>query len=65
MVVTIDTPAGALRAVGNPIKIAGATTAYAPPPLLGEHDPGDVWGPAAAGRPIPESETTRTEGSAS
>jgi crotonobetainyl-CoA:carnitine CoA-transferase CaiB-like acyl-CoA transferase len=38
MVVTIDTPAGPLRAVGNPIKIAGETTAYAPPPLLGEHN---------------------------
>ncbi len=38
MVVTIETPAGPLRAVGNPIKIAGETTAYAPPPLLGEHN---------------------------
>ncbi len=39
MVVTIDTPAGPLRAIGNPIKIPGETTTYAAPPLLGEHDP--------------------------
>jgi len=38
MAVTIDTPAGPLRVVGNPIKITGETTAYAPPPLLGEHN---------------------------
>lgn len=38
MIVAIDTPAGALRVVGNPIKIAGETTTYAPPPLLGEHN---------------------------
>ena len=38
MVVTIETPAGPLRAIGNPIKIAGETTTYAPPPLLGEHN---------------------------
>jgi crotonobetainyl-CoA:carnitine CoA-transferase CaiB-like acyl-CoA transferase len=38
MIVTIDTPAGPLRVVGNPIKIAGETTTYAPPPLLGEHN---------------------------
>lgn len=55
MVVTIDTPAGPLRAVGNPIKIAGQTTAYAPPPLLGEHDPGDVWGLTSGGAPPPQA----------
>lgn len=38
MMVSIDTPAGPLRVVGNPIKIAGETTTYAPPPLLGEHN---------------------------
>ncbi len=38
MMVAIDTPAGPLRVVGNPIKIAGETTTYAPPPLLGEHN---------------------------
>ncbi len=38
MVVSIETPAGPLRAIGNPIKIVGETTAYAPPPLLGEHN---------------------------
>ncbi len=27
-----------LRAIGNPIRIAGAATAYGPPPCLGEHD---------------------------
>jgi len=48
MVVTIDTPAGPIRAVGNPIKIAGEPTSYGPPPLLGEHSP--VPGLARAGR---------------
>ncbi len=38
MVVTLDTPAGLLRAVGNPVKIVGQPTVYAPPPLLGEHN---------------------------
>ncbi|MFI5281198.1 MAG: CaiB/BaiF CoA transferase family protein [Gemmatimonadales bacterium] len=38
MIVAIDTPAGPLRVIGNPIKIAGETTTYAPPPLLGEHN---------------------------
>jgi CoA:oxalate CoA-transferase len=37
MVVTIETPDGPLRVVGNPVKIVGQETAYAPPPLLGEH----------------------------
>ena len=38
MVVALETPAGLLRAVGNPIKIDGQATAYAVPPLLGEHN---------------------------
>jgi crotonobetainyl-CoA:carnitine CoA-transferase CaiB-like acyl-CoA transferase len=37
MVVTVNTPHGPLRMVGNPIKLQSATTLYAPPPLLGEH----------------------------
>jgi crotonobetainyl-CoA:carnitine CoA-transferase CaiB-like acyl-CoA transferase len=48
MVVTIPTPAGPLRAVGNPIKIAGEATAYAPPPLLGEHTGALVGSPRAS-----------------
>jgi CoA:oxalate CoA-transferase len=38
MVVTIETADGPLRVVGNPVRIAGQETAYAPPPLLGEHN---------------------------
>ncbi len=38
MVVALETPAGLLKAVGNPIKIDGQATAYALPPLLGEHN---------------------------
>jgi len=38
MVVTIPTPEGALRVVGNPIKCDGHETPYRPPPLLGEHN---------------------------
>jgi crotonobetainyl-CoA:carnitine CoA-transferase CaiB-like acyl-CoA transferase len=38
MIAAIDTPAGPLRVVGNPIKIAGETTTYTAPPLLGEHN---------------------------
>jgi crotonobetainyl-CoA:carnitine CoA-transferase CaiB-like acyl-CoA transferase len=37
MVVAIDAGAHTLRAVGNPIRIHGHETRYAPPPLLGEH----------------------------
>jgi crotonobetainyl-CoA:carnitine CoA-transferase CaiB-like acyl-CoA transferase len=37
-VVALETPAGLLKAVGNPIKIDGQATAYALPPLLGEHN---------------------------
>jgi len=36
MVATVTTPHGALRLVGNPIKIAGAVPKYECPPLLGE-----------------------------
>lgn len=38
MVVTIQTEAGPIKAVGNPIKIAGDTGSYRAPPLLGQHD---------------------------
>ena len=38
MVVTLPTREGRLRAVGNPIRIAGQSTRYGPPPLHGEHD---------------------------
>lgn len=37
MVVTIPTPDGALRMVGNPIKCSDHRTNYRAPPLLGEH----------------------------
>ena len=49
MVAVIPTPDGPLRVVGNPIKLSDHAPAYAPPPLLGEHD-GEVLGttPAAA-----------------
>jgi crotonobetainyl-CoA:carnitine CoA-transferase CaiB-like acyl-CoA transferase len=40
MVVEMPTPHGPIRAVGNPIKIAGATERMSLPPLLGEHDGG-------------------------
>jgi LAO/AO transport system ATPase len=38
MVVSIPVEGAALRAVGNPIRIAGDATAYGPPPRLGEHN---------------------------
>lgn len=38
MVVTVPTPDGALRLIGNPIKVLGHETAYGPPPALGEHN---------------------------
>lgn len=38
MVVTLPTPEGRLRAVGNPIRIAGQPGRLEPPPLHGEHD---------------------------
>jgi crotonobetainyl-CoA:carnitine CoA-transferase CaiB-like acyl-CoA transferase len=37
MVVSVSTPHGALRLVGNPLKLHGSSTQYSPPPLLGEH----------------------------
>ncbi len=37
MVAAIPTDAGVIRVVASPIKVAGRETAYAPPPLLGEH----------------------------
>jgi CoA:oxalate CoA-transferase len=37
MVVSVSTPHGTLRLVGNPLKQEGRSTEYAPPPLLGEH----------------------------
>lgn len=38
MVIEIDTPAGPIRAVGNPIKLSGAEDRVDPPPQLGEHN---------------------------
>ncbi|HJV84972.1 MAG TPA: CoA transferase [Noviherbaspirillum sp.] len=38
MTAEIATPEGTIRAVGNPIKIAGATEEFGPPPHLGEHN---------------------------
>jgi CoA:oxalate CoA-transferase len=37
MVVSIDTPDGALRLVGNPIRFGGGSQEYRPPPRLHEH----------------------------
>ena len=37
MVVSIACPGGTLRAIGNPLHIAGMRQEYGPPPLLGEH----------------------------
>lgn len=36
----VDIPAGdaTIRAIGNPLKIAGQVETFQPPPLLGEHD---------------------------
>ena len=38
MVVTVQTEAGPLRAVGNPVRLSPAPQSYGPPPLLGEHN---------------------------
>jgi CoA:oxalate CoA-transferase len=38
MVVGIESGGATIRAVGNPIRIAGTATAYGPPPRLGEHN---------------------------
>jgi crotonobetainyl-CoA:carnitine CoA-transferase CaiB-like acyl-CoA transferase len=37
MVATMQVEGGAVRAVGNPVRIAGVQDHYGPPPLLGEH----------------------------
>ena len=37
MIAVIPTPDGALRVVGNPIKMADHPPRYGLPPLLGEH----------------------------
>jgi len=38
MVAAIECETGTIRAVGNPIRIAGTKREYRPPPLLGEHN---------------------------
>ncbi len=38
MVVEIATPDGAIRSVGNPVKVSGMVEEFRRPPLLGEHD---------------------------
>jgi crotonobetainyl-CoA:carnitine CoA-transferase CaiB-like acyl-CoA transferase len=45
MVVSVDTPDGALRMVGNPIRCEDSGQDYRPPPHLHEHT-GEVLGPA-------------------
>jgi CoA:oxalate CoA-transferase len=37
MLVGIDADGATIRAVGNPIRVAGAQQAYGPPPRLGQH----------------------------
>jgi crotonobetainyl-CoA:carnitine CoA-transferase CaiB-like acyl-CoA transferase len=37
MLISIDTPEGVLRLIGNPIHMDGASHTHRPPPLLGEH----------------------------
>jgi crotonobetainyl-CoA:carnitine CoA-transferase CaiB-like acyl-CoA transferase len=37
MVISIETEAGPIRAVGNPVRIAGQESKFSAPPLLGEH----------------------------
>lgn len=37
MLVTVSTPHGALRLVGNPLNLQGCSRRYEPPPLLGQH----------------------------
>jgi CoA:oxalate CoA-transferase len=49
MVMTVDTPAGPLRMVGNPIRCADAPPVYRPPPRLHEHT-GEVVGERDGGR---------------
>jgi crotonobetainyl-CoA:carnitine CoA-transferase CaiB-like acyl-CoA transferase len=38
MVVSIETPGGVIRSVGNPVKVTGASETFRAPPLLGEHN---------------------------
>ena len=38
MIAAIECAGGAIRAVGNPLRIAGLRQEYGPPPLLGEHN---------------------------
>jgi hypothetical protein len=38
MVAAMQTPAGPIRAVGNPIKLPGVEDRFEPPPGLGEHN---------------------------
>ena len=38
MVVDVPTGDGAIRSVGNPLKIAGQAETFRSPPLLGEHN---------------------------
>ena len=47
MVVSIDTPDGPLRMVGNPIRCADARQEYRPPPRLHEHTSEVISGSAA------------------
>jgi CoA:oxalate CoA-transferase len=49
IVMAVDTPAGPLRMVGNPIRCADALSAYRPPPRLHEHT-GEVVGERDGGR---------------
>jgi crotonobetainyl-CoA:carnitine CoA-transferase CaiB-like acyl-CoA transferase len=49
MVMAVDTPAGPLRMVGNPIRCAEAPPVYRPPPRLHEHT-GEVVGERDGGR---------------
>ena len=46
VVVSVDTPDGRLRMVGNPIRCVDSGQEYRPPPRLHEHT-GDVLGPPA------------------
>jgi crotonobetainyl-CoA:carnitine CoA-transferase CaiB-like acyl-CoA transferase len=47
MVVTIPTPVGPLRLIGNPIKIHGVVDSFAPPPLLNAQYGAHALTPAA------------------
>lgn len=38
MIVSVATPEGVIKLVGNPIKTDGVSETFAPPPLLGEHN---------------------------